>query len=150
MELEVPDIFIQIADLKEGEQIIGINALAGEEFNLSDLAFAVHGCLGMDPNMISTTSIRVVRCGWIEKPAPDTKEGVHDVPLGKLWVVYKDTAAHLSATERLSQQFEEEQRLTQIALADVIQFLSHDTSYSRRQLAAVLRQRAEVVEAGII
>jgi hypothetical protein len=150
MELEVPDIFIQIADLKEGEQIIGINAQAGEECDLSDLAFAVHGCLGMDPNMISTTSIRVVRCGWIERPAPDTKEGVHDAPLGKLWVVYKDTTAHLSATKRFSQEFDEEQHRTQIALAGVRLLLSRDTFRSRRQLVALLRQRAQLIEAEIV
>mgnify|MGYP001614420976 FL=1 len=52
-----------------------------------------------------------------------------------------------SALEELKLRGEKERSETEKALADVMQFLSHDTSPTRLQLALALRQRAEVIEA---
>jgi hypothetical protein len=46
----------------------------------------------------------------------------------------------------LESGFQEEKRKTAECLADVRQFLSHDTSPTRRQLARVLHERAFMIE----
>lgn len=52
----------------------------------------------------------------------------------------------MSLASTLEERFQQEQTKTKEWLADVMQFLSHDTSPTRRQLAAALRQRAELIE----
>jgi len=51
-----------------------------------------------------------------------------------------------SFTSGLEQALKEEQRETKECLKDVLKFLSHNTSTTRRRLAEALRQRAEVIE----
>ena len=51
-----------------------------------------------------------------------------------------------SVMNQLAFQFQEEQRKTREWLTDVQEFLSHDTSKTRRQLAEALRQQAELIE----
>jgi len=45
--------------------------------------------------------------------------------------------------------FEEEKKKVDADRADLIQFLSHDTSSTRRRLIGVLRERIEVLETEI-
>jgi len=52
----------------------------------------------------------------------------------------------MSLMSILEEQFQQEQARTKEWLADVMQFLSHDTSLTRRQLAANLRQRADLID----
>lgn len=47
----------------------------------------------------------------------------------------------------LASACKQEKVKTKAWLEDVMRFLSHDTSNTRRQLAEVLRQRAELIEA---
>lgn len=54
-----------------------------------------------------------------------------------------------TASDKLDDGFEEEKRKTAECLADVCQFLSHDTSSTRRQLVEVLLQRAEIIIAQV-
>ncbi len=57
--------------------------------------------------------------------------------------------AQQSLSEKFDAAFEKEKQLTKEDLADVLKYLSHDTSTTRIQLAAVLRERADVVESSI-
>jgi hypothetical protein len=50
---------------------------------------------------------------------------------------------------KLDLEFEEEKQRTADCLADACQFLSHDTSSTRLQLARALRLRAELIEAEV-
>lgn len=58
-------------------------------------------------------------------------------------------STHPPAVIRSDMDFAEEQLRTAECLADVQQFLSHDTSPTRMQLAQTLRLRADVIEAEI-
>lgn len=96
MGLLVPNIDRKIANLQEGEIIIGINAREGEECSSSeDMALKICVRLVLDDTLsleeleAEVPKIQYLRCGWIERPAPDTPVGIHDAPLGKLWIVYK-------------------------------------------------------------
>jgi hypothetical protein len=46
----------------------------------------------------------------------------------------------------LDEHFKQEEERTKECLADLIKFLSHDTSLTRRQLAKTLRERAELID----
>ncbi len=139
MKIEVPEVYRTIANLKEGEEIVGINAREGEENDMSHLAFRVDGALGIHPVVMSADPephVVALRYGWMES--------------GKLWVVYQDADTYFHpASAKLEREFKSEQRKTNDCLLDVIKFLTHNTSKTRRQLVEALRQRAEVIEAEI-
>ncbi|MBU6447240.1 hypothetical protein KGQ24_00135 [Patescibacteria group bacterium] len=46
--------------------------------------------------------------------------------------------------------YEDEKRATEVALADLVQLLSHDTSTTRRQLISLLEQRVKLIRAEVI
>jgi hypothetical protein len=52
-------------------------------------------------------------------------------------------------SETWDEYCEKEKKQTQEALADVRQYLSHDTSTNRKRLAEILRERAAVIESEI-
>ena len=100
MGLYVSEIHRKIADLREGEEIIGKHARAGDEFDLKQLAFQVQARLDIDAETFTATDppkIEGQRCGWMEEPPPDTREGIHESPLGQLWVVYRKVGVGVSA-----------------------------------------------------
>ena len=49
----------------------------------------------------------------------------------------------------LNESFEREKAETKKCCADVVGFLSHDTSTTRRQLVRILRLRADMIERGV-
>lgn len=53
------------------------------------------------------------------------------------------------AVARVRAELAEERRKTEECLADVQQFLSHDTSASRVELTRALRQRADFIESQV-
>jgi hypothetical protein len=59
-------------------------------------------------------------------------------------------AQQKSPWEKWEEIYEKEKQLTKEALADVQQYLSHDTSTTRKQLAIVLKERAEVIESELM
>ena len=151
--LPVSELYLKFANVQDGEKIIGILAREGEEFNLSGLALKVRVVLFMENGVDigdgdDSGGITIQRCGWMEKPKPDTEPGVHDSPVGRLWVVYTEDVVlglHL-ASDEFAAKIEAEKAATGVARADVIQLLSHDTTTTRRRFAALLRQRAELIE----
>ena len=148
--MQVPEIFRTIANLQEGEKIIGIGAYAGDdrEETFPQLALVVRARLDIDANTLTPTGqsqIDVLRCGWILKPAPDTEPGIHSQPIGELWVVYKDLPCEKNVglpSETLGQEDHE----TCKSRAKAIESLLNDQSTTRPELVAVLRQLADEIE----
>jgi hypothetical protein len=72
--------------------------------------------------------------------------------LGKLNILLKKAKKGGSMTQKrnslevFNEWYKKENELTKEALADVLQYLSHDTSTTRRQLKNVLMQRANLIE----
>lgn len=48
-----------------------------------------------------------------------------------------------------TEEFERENKRTKEHLDDIVRFLSHDTSFTRKQLVEVLRQRADLIESEV-
>lgn len=98
MALPIPNVELKIADLQEGESIIRVNARAGDEYSSPEIMaikigaqLALNGVLRLKDLETEVLKIQYRRCGWIERPAPDDQPGIHDAPVGQLWIVYKRT-----------------------------------------------------------
>lgn len=141
MEYSIPEVYLKIAELQEGERIASLSGHVGGEYDLEMLGHRIQsnftaGC---------KVQVQALRCGWIEEPVPNKTEGVREHSLGLLWVVYTQTGAGDALDEG-----ERERGKTEELRKKVIQLLQHDTSTTRWNFAEVLRRQVEQIEAELV